>query len=111
MNIYDTANKLAKEIKEAKEYREYKKLKEEIKLDSNKKIKVEEFEHLRYEIQLKTIKGEESQLEESKQLLQEKYKELLEDEKIKKYFEAEVKFDVMVADINKIIAEAVKDVL
>ena len=32
-------------------------------------------------------------------------------EKIKKYFDMEVRFNVMLADINKIIGEAVKDVL
>ena len=33
------------------------------------------------------------------------------DEEIKKYFDAEIQFNVMIADVNKIIAEAVKDVL
>ena len=37
MNIYDTANKLAKEIKESKEYKEYKKLKSHIEENQNKK--------------------------------------------------------------------------
>ena len=30
---------------------------------------------------------------------------------IKEYFDLEVKFNVMIADVNKIIAEAVQDVL
>ena len=41
----------------------------------------------------------------------EKYAELLKDEEIKKYFDAEIQFNVMIADVNKIIAEAIKDVL
>ena len=32
-------------------------------------------------------------------------------EDIKEYFDLEVKFNVMIADVNKIIAEAIKDVL
>ena len=43
--------------------------------------------------------------------LQEMYAKLIEDEQIKKYFDAEMKFNVMIADVNKIIAEAIKDVL
>lgn len=109
MNIYDTANKLAKEIKESKEYKEYKKLKTNIESEPTRKEKVENFEHLRYEIQVEVMQG--NNADEKKNLLQEKYVELLEDEEIKKYFEAEVKFNVMIADINKIIAEAIKDVL
>ena len=30
---------------------------------------------------------------------------------IKEYFDLEVKFNIMIADVNKIIAEAIKDVL
>lgn len=110
MNIYDTANKLAREIKESKEYNQYKELKQNIDSNPDKKSKVEEFEHLRYEIQVKTMNGDNS-IEEDKKLLQEKYTELLKDEEMKKYFDTEIQFDVMIADINKIIAEAVKDVL
>ena len=50
MNIYDTANKLAKEIKESKEYKEYRKLKLHIEENPEQKEKVEDFEHLRYKL-------------------------------------------------------------
>lgn len=109
MNVYDTANKLAKEIKESKEYKEYKELKKKIEENPETKGQVEDFEKMRYSVQVKTLKGEET-LEE-KQILQKKYENLLTNEDIKAYFEAEVKFNVIVADVNKIIAEAVKDVL
>ena len=39
------------------------------------------------------------------------YANVLKDEEIKKYFDAEIQFNVMIADVNKIIAEAIKDVL
>ena len=57
------------------------------------------------------MQGNSSNAEEEKRILQEKYAELLKDVEIKKYFDAEMQFNVMIADINKIIAEAVKDVL
>lgn len=111
MNIYDTANKLAKEIRESEEYSKYKKIKTDIGLNPAKKGKVEDFEHLRYKMQLDTMQGNNANLEENTKLLQKKYAELLEDAEIKEYFEAEVQFNVMLADVNKIIAEAVKDVI
>ena len=39
------------------------------------------------------------------------YTELLKDEKAKEYFETEMKFSVLIADVNKIIGDAIKDVL
>ena len=45
------------------------------------------------------------------QKLQDLYKILVENPDVKEYFEKEVKFNVMIADVNKIIGEAIKDVL
>ena len=44
------------------------------------------------------------------QKLQEMYAILVENKDIKDYFDLEVKFNVMVADINKIIAESMSDI-
>ena len=110
MNIYDTANNLAREIKDSEEYKQYAKIKKEIFEDSDKKNKLEEFEKTRYLEQLEAMKGK-NQNQDNMQKLQDMYIKLIEDEKIKEYFDAEMKFNVMIADVNKIIAEAVKDVL
>lgn len=110
MNVYDTANKLAGEIKLSQEYLDYKNAKEEVDRNPAFKEKVAKFEELRYAIQLETIKGEEQEkdkVEETKKL----YAELVQDPMVKKYFEAEFKFSILLADINKIIAESVEDVL
>lgn len=109
MNVYDTANKLATEIKDSKEYAEFKKLKNEVLSNANKKAKIEEFEQLRYETQLQQMQG--IVAEEKQNQLQSKYSDLIADEEMRKYFDAEMKFNVLIADVNKIIAEAVKDVL
>lgn len=110
MNVYDTANRLAMEIRESKEYSEYKELKNNINTNMDKKGKVEEFEQLRYKMQLEQMQGINPQ-EEDRKVLENKYAELLSDDEIKKYFEAEMKFNVLIGDVNKIIAEAVKDIL
>ncbi len=110
MQVYDTANRLAQEIKDSEEYKLYKKLKDEIQQDERKKQRVEEFEKLRYEVQLMTYTGEGKDEEKAKKL-EEMYATLIENKDIKEYFDLEVKFNIMIADVNKIIAEAIKDVL
>ena len=110
MQVYDTANRLAQEIRESEEYKAYKRLKDEIHNNLEKKQKVEEFEKLRYEVQLMAYTGE-TQDEEKMKKLEEMYATLVANQEIKEYFDLEVKFNVMIADVNKIIAEAIKDVL
>lgn len=110
MNVYDTANRLSQEIKESEEYKGYKRLKDTLMSDSNTKKKIEDFEKLRYEIQLMQYTGEDKDEEKVKKL-EEMYMMLVQDTQIKEFFELEVKFNIMIADVNKIIAEAIKEVL
>ena len=58
MNVYDTANRLAQEIRSSSEYVEYKKLKDSLMSNSETKKKIEDFEKLRYEVQLIEYTGE-----------------------------------------------------
>ena len=110
MNVYDTANKLAHEIQQSEEYKSYKKLKNEIMSNTESKNKIEQFEKLRYDVQLMQYTGEAKDEEKTKKL-EEMYAMLVQDKQIKEYFDLEVKFNVMIADVNKIIAEAIRDVL
>ena len=110
MNVYDTANKLAQEMKTSQEYLDYKKLKEEIKQNVELKSKLDEFEKARYEIQIEVMQGKEQNKEKTENM-QKIYLELIQNETTKKYFDAELKFNVLLSDVNKIIGEAVQDVL
>ena len=110
MNVYDTANRLAYEIQESEEYKSYKKLKDAVMANPETKNKIQEFEKLRYDIQLMQYTGENKD-EAKTQKLEEMYRMLVEDKQIKEYFDLEVKFNVMIADVNKIIAESIRDVL
>ena len=49
--------------------------------------------------------------EEKNKKLQQMYQILMQDSKIKEFFDIEVRFNIMLADVNKIISESVKDVL
>lgn len=110
MNIYDTANNLASEIKQSEEYMNYKMAKQTINLNSELKKKLEEFEMLRYEVQISAIQTGKTDEEKYKKM-QEMYAELIKIDEAKKYFDAEMKFNILIADVNKIIGEAVKDVM
>lgn len=110
MTVYDTTHELARQLKQSREYIEYKEMKDIVYENPELKEKVEEFEKIRYETQLLEIQGEQ-QNEEKMKRLQELYTILLENKDIKKFFDTEVRFNVMLADINKIIGDAVKDVL
>ena len=110
MNVYDTVNKLAQEIKESEEFKNYKKYKELIKSDSEVNEKIKKFETLRYEVKISAMQGLETNKDNEKEL-QEIYTELLAKENVKEYFEAEFKFNILLADVNKIIGDAVKEVL
>ena len=110
MKVYDTANRLASEIKDSEEYKLYKQAKEKIDQNPDLKGKIEEFEKVRYDAQVLSIKAGESDKEKIVKL-QELYNILIQNKEIKEYFDLEVKFNLMIADVNKIIAEAIKDLL
>ncbi len=110
MNVYDTVNKLAQEIKQSEEYMNYKMAKQAISLNSEIKNKIEEFEKARYEIQIAMMQTGKQDEEKMKEI-QGKYAELVENEEARRFFEAETKFNIIIADINKIIGEAVREVM
>ena len=110
MYVYDQANNLAKSIQDSKEFKEYKAARDEMKNNPEMSEKINEFEKSRYEVQVLSFQGE-GQDEEKMKKLQELYEILMKDEKIKAYFDVEVRFNVMLADVNKIISESVKELL
>ncbi len=110
MEVYDKVHSLATSIKQSKEYLEFKEIKEEICKDPELKQKIDEFEKIRYEEQLLGLQGEQ-QSPEKMAKLQDLYKILVDNPQVKDYFDKEVKFNIMIADVNKIIGEAIKDVL
>lgn len=110
MNIYDTANKLSQEIKQSEEYVNYKMAKEALKLKPDLKKKIDEFEMTRYDVQLTAMQTGKNDEEKYKKM-QNLYAELIEIDEVKKYFDAETKFNIVIADVNKIIGEAIRDVM
>ena len=110
MNVYDTANRLAGEIKQSEEYMNYKMAKQALNLNTELKERMAEFEKARYEVQIEMMQTGKNDEEKYKQV-QNLYAELVENDDARKFFDAETKFNVMIADVNKIIGEAIRDVM
>ena len=108
--VYDTANKLAEEIKQSEEYVTYQMAKQAINLNYELKQQIDEFEKARYEAQIIALQtGKDN--EEKLRHVQELYGQLIQNQEASKYFDAEMKFNVMIADINKIIGQAIQDLI
>ena len=104
MNVYDTANRLSEE------YVNYKMAREALALNPDLKKKIGEFEVARYDAQLTQMQtGKEDEQKTNK--MKELYADLIQIDDAKKYFDAEMKFNIVLADVNKIIGEAVRDVM
>ena len=110
MNVYDMANNLAQEIRKSEEYMNYKMAKQALSLNVELKEKMQQFEKTRYEIQIEMMQTGKNDEEKYKKV-QEMYAELIENSDAKKFFEAETRFNILVADVNKIIGEAIRDVI
>lgn len=110
MNVYDTANQLAQEIKKSEEYSNYKKAKDSIDSNTELKKRIEEFEKARYEAQIIALQTGKND-DEKMRHVQELYGELIKSEEASKFFDAEMKFNILISDVNKIIGDTVRSVM
>lgn len=110
MNFYDKVHELVRSFKQTNEYQEYLKLKAEIKLDEKLNKMVKDFKEKQQELQIKHINGT-SMTEEEKQSMENLYSIVIQNEQARKLFEYEMKLDVMLADMQKIVAEGIKELV
>ncbi len=110
MNIYDHAHALAKAIKASPDYKNFRKAKENLEGDSSAKEMLTDFRKQQFEHQKQKLSGLEVAPEQEERL-----NRLLEvihlNKTVKEYLEAEYRFSVMLADIQKIIGEAMEDLM
>ena len=101
---------MAEEIKQSEEYVNYKMAKQALNLNTSLKEKIAEFEQARYEVQLEMMQTGKNDEEKYKKV-QELYAKLIEDEEARRFFDTETKFNIVIADVNKIIGEAIRDLI
>ena len=79
MQVYDTVNKLAKEIRESEEYINFKMAKQAIDLNPDLKNKISEFEKARYQQQIDIMQTGKTNEEKIKEV-QDIYTSIIETE-------------------------------
>ncbi len=104
MNIYDEAHALARNMKQTEEYTEYMRLREIAYDDSTNKALLDEYKRLQYQMQLKLASGNRME-EEDFQRMQQIANLLQFNPDASAYLLAEFRFQKMLADIYKILAD------
>jgi len=104
MNPYDQAHALAKSLREREEYREYSRLKELAYDDATNKALLDEYKKLQFKLQAKMASGE-SLPQDDMQRLQQIGTLLQFNPDVSNFLMAEFRFQRMISDIFKILAE------
>ena len=108
MSVYDTATKLASEIRNSKEYNDFVTNMKNIKRDKDNEYLLSEYKKLQYNLQYATMNNKKIDKKALKKMesIQNKIRY---NEKIYNYLLSEEKFNLMMDNINKIIAQTVKE--
>lgn len=107
MEIYDTANKLANELKNSEEVKKYLELKENIMSDETNKALMKKYKKLQFEAQTLAMSG--GTLSEEKQEEIKKLGEVLQfNKEISEFLALEYMVNRTLSDIYRIIGEAVE---
>lgn len=110
MNFYDKIHALVRDLKDTPEYTNYMAIKEKVKVDIELTEKIKKFRERQRAEQLKQING--VQLDEAtKNELQQEYSLIIQSPLAVEFFQAEIKLDVLLADMQKILGEGLKDVI
>ena len=104
MNPYDQAHELARALKESEEYREFTRLKAVAYDDGTNKALLDEYKRLQFRLQAKIAAGE-SLPDEDMQRLQQIGALLQFNPDVSAYLMAEFRFQRMLSDIFKILAD------
>ncbi len=104
MNPYDQAHALARALKESEEYAEYMRLKQVAYDDNTNKALLDEYKRLQFRMQAKLASGE-NMPEEDLQRLQQIGALLQFNPDVSAYLMAEFRFQRMLSDIFKILAD------
>lgn len=110
MNFYDKVHEMVRALKESNEYKEYIELKNQIKKDEKIYNMVKDFKDKQRELQIKHINGTQMTNEE-KSAMENIYSIIIQNENARKMLENEMKIDVMLADMQKIVGDGIKELV
>lgn len=110
MNFYDKVHEMVRTFKETEEFKEYIKLKEELKKDDKAYNNLKNFKDKQKKYQMEYINGKEQDKDELEEM-QNVYSIVIQNEISRKLLENEMKINVMLADMQKIIGDSLKDIV
>lgn len=110
MNFNDKLNELAISLKSTEEYKNYINLKEILKKDEKAFAMLKDFKSKQKEQQLKYINGKEI-LKSEQEEMQNLYSILIQNDNIRKMLECEMKINILLADMQKVMGDAIKEIV
>ena len=108
MSVYDTATKLASEIKNSKEYLDFVDNMKVIKKNKNYENLLSEYKKTQYNLQIATMNNKKLDKKTLKKM-EEIQNKIRHNDQIYNYILSEEKFNIMMDNINKIIANTIKE--
>lgn len=110
MNFYDKVHELVRNFKETEEYKRYMDLKKKVKEDLALKEKIDTFRNKQMEYQKQYINGN-PMTDGAKDEMQQLYSLIIQSPIGAEFFQAEIRLNVLLADMQKIINDGMKDVI
>lgn len=110
MNFYDKVHEMVRAFKNTPEFREYVELKNKLKEEKDAYDRLKDFKERQKNYQMEYIDGKE-QSKEKLDEMQNLYSIVIQNETSRKLLENEMKINVMLADMQKIIGDALKDIV
>ena len=108
MSVYDTATKLASEIKNSKEYLDFVDNMKIIKKNKNYENLLSEYKKTQYNLQIATMNNKKLDKKTLKKM-EDIQNKIRHNDQIYNYILSEEKFNIMMDNINKIIANTIKE--
>ena len=108
MSVYDTATKLASEIKNSKEYLDFVDNMKIIKKNKNYENLLSEYKKTQYNLQIATMNNKKLDKKTLKNM-EEIQNKIRHNDQIYNYILSEEKINIMMDNINKIIANTIKE--
>ena len=110
MNFYDKVHEMVRAFKDTTEFREYVELKNKLNEEKDAYDRLKDFKERQKNYQMEYIDGKE-QSKEKLDEMQNLYSIVIQNETSRKLLENEMKINVMLADMQKIIGDALKDIV
>jgi cell fate (sporulation/competence/biofilm development) regulator YlbF (YheA/YmcA/DUF963 family) len=110
MNFHDKAHELVKAFKDTEEYKTYIELKKIIVNDEKFYTMLKDFKTKQQAHQMEYMNTGKMN-DESRKELENLYSIIIQNEQARKLLECEMRLDILLADMQKILAEGVKEII